>query len=126
MAHEVLIKTDVNLYSLMCKFLQGNKMKSDHNDKIMVHSRDSNIILDCCIKIHDSWIARVEFLQETGKERAQLAINFNRKDINDLHAELGHLFKAITHTTTKSMCIHLTGSFKLYEDFTMGKAKTSA
>ena len=72
---------------LTCKLLQGNKVKSDHKNNIVVHSSEGDIIQDCCIKIYDGLVAGVEFLQETGKERAQLANALTKKNLNDLHAK---------------------------------------
>ena len=112
-------KAGANLYSLTCKLLQRNKIKNDPKDNIMVHSSECNIILDHCIKTHNSWVARAEFLQDTGQERTQLANAFIRKDIIDLYDKLGNTSKVITHTTAKSMVIHLTVTFKPCEDCTL-------
>ena len=46
-----------------------------------------------------------------------------KKNVNDLHIELSHPSKSITHTTAKAMGIQVTGIFKPYEDYAMGKAK---
>ena len=42
-----------NVYSLIFELLQGEKVKSDHKNKIFVQSSNGYIILDCCIKTHD-------------------------------------------------------------------------
>ena len=55
-------KAGVNLFSLMCKLLQGKAISIDHQNNIVVKSMDGDIILDCQIMTHDGWIARVEFL----------------------------------------------------------------
>ena len=54
-------KAGANLFCLTCKLLQGNMISSDHQNNIMVSSTSGNIILDCQIKTHDGWGARVEF-----------------------------------------------------------------
>ena len=117
------IKAGANLFSLTCKFLKGNKIKSDHKNKIVVHTSEGNLILDCCIKTHDCWIAGVEFLQETGQEMVQLTNALPPKNVNSIHAKLGHSSKVIVHTTAKSMGIQVTGTFKPCEDCAWGKAK---
>ena len=48
-------KVGANLFSLACKHFQGNKIKSDHKNNIMVHFSEGNIILDHCLKTHDGW-----------------------------------------------------------------------
>ena len=75
-----------NLYSPISKLL----LKSEHKNNIMVQSSKDDIILDCWIKTHDNWVSRVKFIQEIGSERAQFAEFSTKKDINKLHAELGH------------------------------------
>ena len=106
-------KAGANLHSLTYKLSQGNKVKSNHKNNIVVQYFKGNIILDFQIKTHDGWVARVKFLQETCRVKAQLANAFTTKDINNLHAMLGHLSKVITHATAKSMDNHLTGTFRL-------------
>ena len=63
-------KVGVNLFSLTCKHLQVNKISTDHWNNIMIKFFKGNIILDCQIKTNDVWVAGVDFLQETFKERA--------------------------------------------------------
>ena len=117
------LKAGANLFSLTCELSEGNKISSDHCNNIMVKSSDGNIVLDCQMKTHDSWVTQVEFLQGTSQERAQSATALYKKNINDLHAELGHTSKTITHATAKAMDIQLTSTFKSCEDCTLGKAK---
>ena len=81
----------------------------------MVQSTSGNIILNCC-KIHDDWVAKVEFLCKTDSERAQVAQLVAKpllKDINVLHAELGNPSKVITQDTGRAMGLHLTGMLSL-------------
>ena len=66
-------KAGANLFSLTCELLQGKKISSDHQNNIVVSLTNGNIILDCQIKTHDGWVARVEFLQKTSDKRAQSA-----------------------------------------------------
>ena len=103
--------------------LAWNKISSDHHKNIVVTYMSGNIILDCWIKTHDGWVAGVEFLQETHKERAQSATALCKKSINFLHVELKHPSKTITHFTTKALGIHITSKFKPCEDCALGKAK---
>ena len=112
-------------FSLMCKLLQGKPILSDCRNNIMVKSiaGDGNIILDCWIKPDDSWVARVKFLWQTNDEGTVLAMAPCKKNINDLHVELGHPSESITHATTKTLSIQVTVTFKPCEDCTLGKAK---
>ena len=55
-------KAFANLFFVTCKFSQGNKIKSDDKNNIVVHWSKGNIILDCCVKTHHGWVARVKFL----------------------------------------------------------------
>ena len=111
------------MFSITCKLSQGNKISSDHQNNIMVKSSKDDIILDQQIKTHDNQVAIVKFLCETGEERAQSATVLHKRDINDLHIELGHQSESITCTTAKDMGIKLKGAFKPCEDCALGKAK---
>ena len=68
----------------------------------------------------------VEFLHhETGPERVQLAkfkSEQQLKDINDLHAVLGHP-SVIAQATGYAMRLHFTGMFKPCEMCALGLAK---
>ena len=105
-------KADANLFSLACELFQGKKISSDHQNNIVVESTNCNNILDCCIKAHDGWVARVEFLCETNDEKAHFATSSYTKNINDLHSKLGHPSKSITHATAKAIGIQVTSTFK--------------
>ena len=116
-------KADADLFSQNCKPLQGNSISSDHQNNILVSSMSGDIILDCQIKTHDGWVARIEFIQETQDKRAQSVMAPCNKNINDLHVELRHPSKTISHATAKALNIQVTGTFKPCEDFNLGKAK---
>ena len=94
-----------NLFFLMCELLQGNKVSSDYQNNIMVNTPTSNIILDPQIKTHHGWVAGVNFLQDSNNERAVSSTALTKKNINNLHIELGHPSKTITHSTTKAFSI---------------------
>ena len=98
-------KASANLFSLMCELLQGN-----------------GIILDRWIKSPNGWVAGVDFLQDSNNERAVSATVLPKKNINDLHVELGHPSETITCITTKAFGIQVTSTFKTCEDCAMGKA----
>ena len=83
-------KTGASLFSLMCEFLQGSKIPSDHQNNIVAKFCEGIIIIGCWIKTHDGWVARVEFLCEIGEERAQSATALHKEGITDLHIEFGH------------------------------------
>ena len=100
-------KADANLYSPTFELLQGNKIKSDYKNNIVVQCSKGNIILDCHVKTCDDWVARVKFLQENCHKRAQLANAVTKENLNDLYAKLGRPSEVITHVTDKSMGIHL-------------------
>ena len=116
-------KGGANLFSLMCKLLQGNKISGDHQNNIIVNTLTGNIILDCQIKTCNGWVAGVDFLQDSNEERAVSATALPKKSINNLHVELGHPSKTITHSTTKALGIRVTGMFKPCEGCVLGKAK---
>ena len=89
----------------------------------MVNTLTGNIILDCRIKTHDGWVAGVNFLRDSNNERAVSVTALHKKNINDLHIELGHPSKTITHITAKALGIQVTGMFEPCEDCALGKAK---
>ena len=116
-------KAGANMFSIMCELLQRNKISRDHQNNIVVKSIKGNIILDCQIKTWDDCIARIEFLQETVEEWAQSGTVSCKKNINDLHIEIGHPSESISHAITKDMGIQVMGTFKLCEDCALGMAK---
>ena len=87
------------------------------------NTSNDDIILDCQIKTCDGWVAGVDFLWASNDKRAVLAMTLPKKDINDLHIELGHPSEAITWSTAKALGIEVTGMFKSCEDCALGKAK---
>ena len=97
------LKAGANLFSLMCKLLQGKTISRGHQNNIMVNSMSGNIILNCQIKICHGLVTGVKILQEMNDERAQLATAPCKKNINDLHIELGHPFESNTHATVKAL-----------------------
>ena len=119
-------KAGANLFSLMCKLLQGKTISSDHQNNIVIKSTDVNIILDHRIKTHDGWVARVKFLWETSDERAQSATAPCKKNINNLHVEFGFPSESITHATAKASSLQVMGTFMPYEDYALSKAKQQA
>ena len=70
----------------------------------------------------NDWVAGIEFLCKTSQERAQSTTAHNKKNINNLHVELGQPLEVITNATTKSMGIQLTISFKLCEGCAVERA----
>ena len=72
----------------------------------MVQTKSGDIVLDCQIKRCNGWVAGVKFLCETGPKRAQVAQSMAKpleKDINILHAELGHPLEVITEANGRAM-----------------------
>ena len=118
-------KAGLNLFSLMCELLHGNEIVCDHQNNIVVESSKGVIISDFWIKTHGGWVAGVKFLHETNQEKAQSTTSLHKKNINDLHIELGNPSKVITNATTKLMGIQVTNTFKLFEDCALGKANKS-
>ena len=92
------------MISITCKLLQG---------KAVVCYMESIIILDYQINTHDSFVARVNFLQATSDEMTQSAAAPCKKNDNNLHAELGHPSKSISHATAKALGIQVTSTFNL-------------
>ena len=95
-------KAGANLLFLTCKLLQGNKISSDHQNNIMVNILISDIILDPQTKTCNGWVTAVDFLWDYNHERAVSATALPKKNINDLHIELGHPAETITHSTAKA------------------------
>ena len=46
-----------------------------------------------------------------------------KKDVNVLHAELGHPSEDITQASGQAMGFHIIGTLKPFQDCTLGKAK---
>ena len=116
-------KAGANLFSLMCKLSQRNKISSNHPNNIVVNAMWDNIILDHQIKTHNGWVAKDNFLHETNNKRAASATATPQKNINDLHIEAEHPSKTITHAIAEALGIQLTGTFKPWEDCALGMAK---
>ena len=94
-------KAGANLFLLTCKLSQGNKIAGVYHNNIVVNTLNGNIIFDCWIKTHKGWVARVKFLHKANNEKAVSYTALPKKNINDLHIELGYLSKTIIHATTK-------------------------
>ena len=92
----------------------------------MINTTSGDIILDCQIKTRDGWVAVVNFLQAFINKRAVSATVPLKKNVIDLHVELGRPSKAITRSTAKGLGIQVTGMFKPCEDCALGKAKQSS
>ena len=105
MACEVLLKAGTNLFSLMCKLLQLKKISSDQFKNIMINTLTDDIVMDCRIKTCNGWVAGVNFLQVSNNKRAVSAIALSKKNINNLHVELGHPSEAITRSTAEAFSI---------------------
>ena len=89
-------KAGAIFYLLICKLLQGSKILSNCKNNIVIQSTIRDIVLDCQIKTHNGWVARVKFLLEISLESPQLAkYMVQKKDINFLHTELGHPLEVI-------------------------------
>ena len=110
----------------MCELLQGNKMSSNHFNNIVINTPSGDIMLDCWIKTRNGWVTGVDFLQSSIDERAVSARALPKKEINDLHVELGHPSEAILRSTAKGIGIQVTGTFKPCKDCALGKAKQQA
>ena len=82
----------------------------------MVNTPIGNIVLDCQIKTHDGWVAKVDFHCKTNNERAVSATTLPTRNVNNLHIELGHPSETITQATAKALGIHVTSTFKPCED----------
>ena len=89
----------------------------------MLQASKGYIVVGCCIKTCDGWVAGVEFLQETGHERAQSDMSYTKNNTYILHAKHGHPLEAITHATGMATGIHHICIFKPCEDCALGKAK---
>ena len=101
------------------------KVGANHWSNTVVNST-GKIILGCSIKTCNGLLTGVEFIQETHHERAQWATAPHKKNIINLHVELRHPSKTITHATTKALGSQVTGIDNLCEGFSSGKAKQHA
>ena len=72
-------KAGANLFSLTCELLQENEISSDHSNNIGINTPNGDITLDCRIKTHDSWDARVDFMWASYDERAVSATALPKK-----------------------------------------------
>ena len=120
------LSAGANLFLLTCELFWENKIPSNEANNIVVTTPIGNIVLDCRIKIHDGWVAGVNFLRNVIDKKAVSATAHIKRDINNLHVELGHPLEAITRSTAKNFNIQLTRAFKLCEDCALGKAKQRA
>ena len=85
-----------------------------------------NIVLECQIKTHDSWVGRIEILWEKSPEQAKTIKSTAqppRKHINVLHAELNHPLEVIKHATGRAMGLILMAMFKPCKDCRLVKAR---
>ena len=117
-------------YTMACEILSFGRCKSslaqissDDANNIVVITPIGNIILDCQIKTHDGWVAGVNFSRNAINKKAGTATALIKRDINDLHVELGHSSEAIMRSSAKNFGIQVTGMFRPCEDCTSGKAK---
>ena len=117
-------KAGVILFSLTCELLQGHKIETDQQNNIVVNTPAGNIILDCQIKTCDG--SGVNFLCKANNERSVSATTLPKRNIHDLHVELGHPSETITQTTMNALGIQVIGIFKPCEDCILGKAKQQA
>ena len=60
----------VNLFSLTCELLHGNKISSDEANNIIMTTLISNIVLDRRIKTRDGWVTGVDFLRNVIDKKA--------------------------------------------------------
>ena len=115
MAHEGLCQS-CKPFLFTCKFSQGNKILSDCKNYIVVESRRGNIILDCQIKTFNISLTGVKFPWKICPQSAQLTKSLTQpqgKDINILHAELGHPSEVITQATDMAIGLNFTGTLNL-------------
>ena len=98
-------KAGVNLSSLTSKLLQGNKIANDEQNNIMINTPTGDIILNRQIKTHDGWITGDNFLHEANNERAASVSTLPKRNINNLHIELGHPSETITQAAAKALGI---------------------
>ena len=89
----------------------------------MVNTPTGNIIIDCGINFHDSFVTVVNFLHEAKNERAASATALTKRNTIDIYIELGHPPETITHATTKALVIQVTSIFKPCENCALGNTK---
>ena len=78
------VKVNLNVFFLTCKLSQSSKILSDCKTDFLVEQKSGNVILDCQIKTHDSWVAAVKFLWDVKIEEAcmaKLLAQLKKKDI---------------------------------------------
>ena len=126
MACEVLPYCRCKPVFLNVQTLTGNKISSNQLNNIMINTPTGNIRLDHQIKTCNGWVAGVDFLWASNDERAVSATAPFKRNVNDLHIELGHPSEAITRSTTNGLGIQVTGMFKPCKDCALVKAKQCA
>ena len=89
----------------------------------MVNTPTGDTILDHWIKTHNGWVARVDFLCEANNKRAISFTAVPKRNINNLHDDLGYPSKTITQAITKSLGIQVTGTIKPCEGCALSKAR---
>ena len=84
------LKADANLFFHDLPSLAGKKIASDQHNNIVVNTPTGDIILDPQIKTHDGWVTGVDFLCKAKNERAVSATTLPKRNVNNIHIELGH------------------------------------
>ena len=93
------------------KLLQGHKIASDQWNNIIIKTPTGDIILDCWIKTRDGQVTGVNFVCEAQDERAISVTALPKRNVNDLHVELGHPCETITWATAKALGIQVMDAF---------------
>ena len=96
--------------------------KKNINNLLVELRHPSNFIACATAKALGIQVIGVKFLWEMQDKRVQSASASCKKNINDLHLELRHPSKSITHATTKALGVKVTGTFKPHEDYALDRA----
>ena len=118
-----------DLFSITAEISNGGVLSSDSNRNLVLKYEDGgDIVFDRRHKTQDGWIAGIDVAPPNG-ETANLSKDKGapkqgkRKDVNELHAELGHPGEDVTRATGAHRGFQVTGAFEPCESCAVGKAK---
>ena len=118
-----------DLFSLTSEMSSGASLGSDAKRNIVLKYEDGrDICFDRRCKTRDGWIAGVEIVQPEPEvaalsEDSEPPKRATRKDVNQLHAELGHPGEDVTRAIGAHRGLQVTGTFAPCKDCAVAKAK---
>ena len=94
---------------------------------VLTYADGDKIVFDRRMTTNDGWIAGVEILpmvaEHANVATAKTEQKLKRKDVNELHAELGHPSEDVTRATGAARGMKVVGTFAPCENCALSKAK---